>query len=83
MENIVRELDAIDQQLEQAVKRMEKYWVHEFIPHRCPFCKGAFSTKSAFKRHLKSSKKCKELRGHDSVCVSLRHGALDNLYKDI
>ena len=64
MEDIVRELDAIDRQLEETVKRMDKYWVHEFMPHRCPFCKGAFSTKYAFKRHLKNSKKCQQIRGH-------------------
>lgn len=62
MEDIVRELDEIDKRLAKAAERLERYWVHEFFPHRCQFCKNAVATSYALKRHIATSKKCKQIR---------------------
>jgi hypothetical protein len=32
METVKKDLDEIDKKLEEASKRMERYWVHEFFP---------------------------------------------------
>jgi predicted anti-sigma-YlaC factor YlaD len=51
-----------ERQLEKMRKRQERYWVHEFMPSRCPDCRNTFATVANLKRHLKMNKSCKEYR---------------------
>ena len=60
METVIRELDDIDWKLEEAVNRMDKYWVHEFFPHRCPRCNNVLATEASLRRHIATSKRCKQ-----------------------
>ena len=62
METVRRDLDEIDRRLEEAVSRMEKYWVQEFFPHRCPHCKNVLATEASLRRHIATSKRCKQIR---------------------
>ena len=51
-----------ERQLEKMRKRQERYWVHEFMPSRCPDCRATFATEANLKRHRKNNKLCKEYR---------------------
>jgi len=62
METGIREFDEIDRKLEEAVNRMERYWVHEFFPHRCQHCKMVLTTEASLRRHIATSKRCKQVR---------------------